>query len=135
MLAVTICLRGWKIVAFFCHLLLTVRAFFQKMRSLYFSGGVPERSKGSDCKSDGSAFEGSNPSPSTISYWFELDGGWEERKVWAQRLERVMGIEPTPSAWKAEVLPLNYTRIWKFETKSCRETAQANNNEFRVFSL
>ena len=30
----------------------------------YF-GGVPERSKGSDCKSDGSAFEGSNPSPST----------------------------------------------------------------------
>ena len=25
-------------------------------------------------------------------------------------LERVMGIEPTRSAWKAEVLPLNYTR-------------------------
>jgi hypothetical protein len=25
-------------------------------------------------------------------------------------LERVMGIEPTLSAWKAEVLPLNYTR-------------------------
>ena len=28
-------------------------------------GGVPERSKGSDCKSDGSAFGGSNPPPST----------------------------------------------------------------------
>src|SRR5215472_7342243 len=30
----------------------------------------------------------------------------------AQRtnVERVMGIEPTSSAWKAEVLPLNYTR-------------------------
>ena len=27
------------------------------------------------------------------------------------KLERVMGIEPTLSAWKAEVLPLNYTRI------------------------
>ena len=27
-----------------------------------------------------------------------------------QPLERVMGIEPTSSAWKAEVLPLNYTR-------------------------
>ena len=27
-------------------------------------------------------------------------------------LERVMGIEPTWSAWKAEVLPLNYTRIF-----------------------
>jgi hypothetical protein len=25
-------------------------------------------------------------------------------------LERVMGIEPTSTAWKAEVLPLNYTR-------------------------
>ena len=25
-------------------------------------------------------------------------------------MERVMGIEPTLSAWKAEVLPLNYTR-------------------------
>ncbi len=24
-----------------------------------------------------------------------------------------MGIEPTPSAWKAEVLPLNYTRIFR----------------------
>ena len=28
-------------------------------------GGVPERSKGSDCKSDGSAFAGSNPAPAT----------------------------------------------------------------------
>jgi hypothetical protein len=27
-----------------------------------------------------------------------------------QILERVAGIEPAPSAWKAEVLPLNYTR-------------------------
>ena len=25
-------------------------------------------------------------------------------------MERVMGIEPTTSAWKAEVLPLNYAR-------------------------
>ena len=28
----------------------------------------------------------------------------------AVSLERVMGIEPTSSAWEAEVLPLNYTR-------------------------
>ena len=27
------------------------------------------------------------------------------------QLERVVGIEPTLSAWKAEVLPLNYTRL------------------------
>jgi hypothetical protein len=26
-------------------------------------------------------------------------------------MERVRGIEPPQSAWKAEVLPLNYTRI------------------------
>jgi hypothetical protein len=26
-------------------------------------------------------------------------------------VERVMGIEPTLLAWKAKVLPLNYTRI------------------------
>ena len=37
---------------------------FLKENGVHF-GGVPERSKGSDCKSDGSAFEGSNPSPST----------------------------------------------------------------------
>ena len=29
-------------------------------------GGIPERSKGSDCKSDGSAFAGSNPASPTI---------------------------------------------------------------------
>ncbi len=26
--------------------------------------------------------------------------------------KRVMGIEPTCSAWKADILPLNYTRIY-----------------------
>jgi hypothetical protein len=31
-------------------------------------GGVPERPKGSDCKSDGAAFVGSNPTPSTRQY-------------------------------------------------------------------
>ncbi len=30
-------------------------------------------------------------------------------------LERVAGIEPAPSAWKAEVLPLNYTRLTRLE--------------------
>src|SRR5690625_4269106 len=34
-----------------------------------------------------------------------------------QIMERVMGIEPTSSAWKAEVLPLNYTRIIKLYIK------------------
>ena len=30
--------------------------------------------------------------------------------IGAIHMERVMGIEPTLSAWEAEVLPLNYTR-------------------------
>ena len=34
--------------------------------------------------------------------------GW---KSLLKLVERVMGIEPTSSAWKAEVLPLNYTRL------------------------
>ena len=29
-------------------------------------------------------------------------------------VERMMGIEPTRSAWKAEVLPLNYIRKLQF---------------------
>ncbi len=33
-----------------------------------------------------------------------------------------MGIEPTPSAWKAEVLPLNYTR--KFLPRSVHSAAK-----------
>jgi hypothetical protein len=37
---------------------------------------------------------------------------WANFFAYASLLERVMGIEPTPSAWKAEVLPLNYTRIF-----------------------
>ena len=31
-------------------------------------GGVPEWPKGADCKSAGTAFEGSNPSPTTINF-------------------------------------------------------------------
>ena len=31
-----------------------------------------------------------------------------------KRMERVMGIEPTYPAWKAGVLPLNYTRTGRF---------------------
>ena len=37
-----------------------------------------------------------------LSYW---------RRSQLKRVERVMGIEPTYPAWKAGVLPLNYTRI------------------------
>ena len=33
-------------------------------------------------------------------------------------LERVKGIEPSQSAWKAEVLPLNYTRLSQLSVAS-----------------
>jgi hypothetical protein len=37
-------------------------------------------------------------------------------ELWAHFLvERVKGIEPSRSAWKAEVLPLNYTRMFKIK--------------------
>src|SRR6266567_6629723 len=43
-----------------------------------FVGGVPERSKGADCKSAGSAFEGSNPSPSTSQKTRVGRQGWSD---------------------------------------------------------
>ena len=33
------------------------------------------------------------------------------------KMERVMGIEPTLSAWEAEVLPLNYTRAGRRQAR------------------
>ena len=37
-----------------------------------------------------------------------------------RRLERVKGIEPSSSAWKAVALPLSYTRKLDFRLRSCR---------------
>ena len=36
-------------------------------------------------------------------------------KGFLKKIERVMGIEPTYPAWKAGVLPLNYTRMINYE--------------------
>lgn len=41
-----------------------------------------------------------------------------------------MGIEPTPSAWKAEVLPLNYTRQSTSEVMRL-PTPTSKNNKFQ----
>ena len=35
--------------------------------------------------------------------------------IFRQQKKRVMGIEPTYPAWKAGVLPLNYTRMINYE--------------------
>ena len=34
-----------------------------------------------------------------------------QKVFYCKKMERAMGIEPTTSAWKAGVLPLNYTRL------------------------
>ena len=39
-----------------------LKAYDAAREIIWGGGGFPERSKGSDCKSDGNAFEGSNPS-------------------------------------------------------------------------
>lgn len=36
------------------------------------------------------------------------------KRIKKRKLERVMGIEPTQPAWKAGILPLNYTRTKAF---------------------
>ena len=45
-----------------------------------YRGGIPERPKGADCKSVGSAFEGSNPSLATI-FLYNLGGIKMVRKL------------------------------------------------------
>ncbi len=56
-------------------------------------GGVPEWPKGTDCKSVGSAFGGSNPPPSTIFQYAE--SSWHTVLVLeahvAQLVERILG--------------------------------------------
>ena len=43
-----------------------------------------------------------------LSYWRILADLFS---LYGHAVERVMGIEPTRPAWKAGILPLNYTRM------------------------
>ena len=56
-------------------------------------------------------------------WWWEMDSNHRSQRQQiyslpplaareSHRMERVKGIEPSQSAWKADVLPLNYTRKW-----------------------
>ena len=47
----------------------------RRASAFQFCGGVPERSKGTDCKSVGDAFGGSNPPPSTIQMFLYQEPG------------------------------------------------------------
>ncbi len=47
------------------------------------------------------------------------EGDWDQGfRQGSGKMERVMGIEPTSSAWEAEVLPLNHTRFQGEENTS-----------------
>jgi hypothetical protein len=74
-------------------------------------GGIPERSKGSDCKSDGYAFTGSNPVPPT---GFRVPERFDVEKEAAigrialiQYVDAIRGrssmVEPQPSKLKTRV--------------------------------
>jgi hypothetical protein len=76
-------------------------------------GGVPERSKGSDCKSDGLAFVGSNPTPSTrqsgtvsnVSEWEQQSGSLIRACLHifeAERILRRVWFNGRTSAFQAE---------------------------------
>ena len=63
--------------------------------------------------------ENSSDKSELFSFWSSHpDSNWRPHpyhgcalptELW-EHVERVMGIEPTQSAWEADVLPLNYTR-------------------------
>ena len=50
--------------------------------------------------------------------------GKQTDRLLALQMERVMGIEPTRPAWKAGILPLNYTRIGQFRQKNRKRPCQ-----------
>ncbi len=72
------------------------------------SGGVPERSKGSDCKSDGSAFGGSNPPPST-----NREGGGDETRDWddESRDGRGRAKQDARAEWSGRRRTLGFERV------------------------
>jgi hypothetical protein len=43
----------------------------------------------------------------------------------SKNLERVKGIEPSYSAWKAAALPLSYTRLWPINYHARRAASTA----------
>ena len=62
-----------------------------------------------------------------LRWWWEMDSNHRSQRQQiyslpplaareSHRLERVKGIDPSQSAWKADVLPLNYTRL-RYEAK------------------
>ena len=90
-------------------------------------GRVPERSKGTDCKSVATGFEGSNPSPSTAATKRAMERGNEEFAGVAQLVELqpskldVAGSRPVSRSHLAHVAQLAEHVLGKDEvTRSIR---------------
>ena len=83
----------------------------RRQNSASLLGGVPERSKGSDCKSDGSAFVGPNPTPSTTSptsSWMQGSNPSSRSAIVGSKVRVLRGgyssvAEPQPSKLMARV--------------------------------
>ncbi len=71
-------------------------------------GGVPEWPKGADCKSAGSAFDGSNPSPSTIFSRKEkpLIDALGKRQLSLFKIEKKNTLEGFPSGQREQTVNL-----------------------------
>lgn len=50
-------------------------------------------------------------------------GVFSPRSQGIEEKKRVKGIEPSPKAWEAFVLPLNYTRNWNLRGRSALSIA------------
>ena len=48
-------------------------------------------------------------------FHFIMPQNWLKTTTFRYKKKRVMGIEPTYTAWKAVILPLNYTRVTRIK--------------------
>ena len=66
-----------------------------------FNGQIPEWPKGTDCKSAGDAFEGSNPSPpirfNNLIKALTNIAGWSSLEARRAHNPKVVGSNPTPA--------------------------------------
>ena len=70
------------------------------VRFLSYYGQIPEWPKGADCKSVGTAFEGSNPSLPSIANKQEKkynSAGWSSLEARRAHNPKVVGSNPTPA--------------------------------------
>ena len=72
-----------------------------------------------------------------LSYWrirkIPVLGNSLSQKAARCGVERVMGIEPTCSAWKADILPLNYTRGRSWDLFIIAGNSRPVNHKFSDF--